>query len=554
MNPDTSITPTAPSISTTAMQNAIDYAKQDPNSSYAQELQKRIQSGQYNDVLKQMGKDTSKYAQPVAPAPIAAPAPTIAQKVGSAIKETASNYEKEVAPAAADVMGEGNIGDAASKLSQLSDTGAPISTDEGKNQAHLTGGAIEDATLGTASDAVRALFAPITAPIHTLIAHSVAQNSGKTVAGEEGNDSPQAVAAREAIANWAKTHPQIAKTVGDAINVGGSTVGSGALDASVGDLATSAKGAIENGVKKGTDTLAAAKDAALGTPEQQATAKATADAAAASANKEGVTSLLKQDPETMTSKMKKDAVDEGRQIQTDTKLGGNEVDYLPTKEVKRAGEVMSDPTQVPDPIKPGDKTNVVVSKVQNAIKVKGADAEKFLEDNPVKLTNKEDLDMFTTMRDSASEVSDKTQMGAYDGQLELFQKQLQKQVAQNGGGYTTANYYKALKGYEDNVASQFKGGKEMLVDPTGVGSAKVRAAADIRTTIRDMIGAKHPEFQPQMYDLASLYEAKDNAIFNASKTTSKSILDKYPKATKVAKIGIELTGLGLLGRAAGAAF
>ena len=58
-------TPQAPAtsggISTTSMQNAINYAKSNPNSSYAMELQTRIQSGQYNDVLKSMGKDVSQY-------------------------------------------------------------------------------------------------------------------------------------------------------------------------------------------------------------------------------------------------------------------------------------------------------------------------------------------------------------------------------------------------------------------------------------------------------------------------------------------------------------
>lgn len=45
----------------TQLQSAIDFAAKNPNDPRSQELQNRIQSGQFNDTLKSMGKDTSRY-------------------------------------------------------------------------------------------------------------------------------------------------------------------------------------------------------------------------------------------------------------------------------------------------------------------------------------------------------------------------------------------------------------------------------------------------------------------------------------------------------------
>lgn len=279
--------------------------------------------------------------------------------------------------------------------------------------------------------------------------------------------------------------------------------------------------------------------------DQTANAKALADATAAK-NKSGVVDLLKQNEDTMTPTMKKEAIDEGRQTITKTKTGGTKVDYAPTKEVTRASEILSDPNEVKNPVSPKDKPDVVYSKVKDAIAEKGDAAEKYLEANPVKITNKEDADLFGGLREKAAKVSTDTEMKAYDEQIKLFQKQLQGR-----GGYDTSNYYKALKDWEQNIADKLPRGKDALLDPTGVANAKIRAASDIRTAVRDMIGDKHPEFKPRMYDLASLYEVKDNSLLNASKESSKNIFEKHPVATKVGallgadKIIKATTGLGI---------
>lgn len=248
------------------------------------------------------------------------------------------------------------------------------------------------------------------------------------------------------------------------------------------------------------------------------------------------TDLISQDPETMTQGMKTQAVEDGRMIETPSK-GGNVVSYKPTAQIERAGNILSDPTQVPNPIEEGDNASTVVAKVKSAISTKGAQAESYLDANPEYVSNKESADMFSSMKQKASRILEPQQLDAYNNQLDLFQKQLEDQTEQSGT-LNTSDYYRALKSYEDNIGSQIARGKDAVIDPTGVGSARIRAAADIRSTVRDMIGTKNPGFQPQMQDIASLYEARDNAIFNASKTKSTTFFGSHPKT----KLGLELAG------------
>lgn len=243
------------------------------------------------------------------------------------------------------------------------------------------------------------------------------------------------------------------------------------------------------------------------------------------------TDLISQDPETMTQGMKNEAVEQGRMVETPSR-GGNAVSYKPTAQIERAGKILSDPAQVSKPIVEGDSASTVVAKVKSAVSSKGAAAEAYLDANPEYVSNKESADMIASMKQKASRVLEPQQLDAYNNQLDLFQKQLEDQSAKSGT-LNTSDYYRALKSYEDNIGNQIARGKDAIIDPTGVGSARIRAAADIRSTVRDMIGEKNPGFQPQMQDLASLYEARDNAIFNAGKTKSTTFLQNHPK-TKIA--------------------
>lgn len=146
------------------------------------------------------------------------------------VGDTAGHYMDNVAPAAKDLMGGGNIGSATEKLAK----------------GDVLGG-VEDATLGTASDAVQAIFAPIAAPLQTLMSHITSAQSADAAAGGKDVllDSPALTAARQAIESWGKQNPQFAKTLGDLFNVGGAALGSGALDTSLSD----AVAPIKNGLK-----------------------------------------------------------------------------------------------------------------------------------------------------------------------------------------------------------------------------------------------------------------------------------------------------------------
>lgn len=181
-------------------------------------------------------------AMGTAPAAPAAPVSTAAPQANP-VEETGSNYMKNVAPAANDLMGGGNIGSAVDKL----------------GKGDIAGG-VEDATLGTASDAVQAIFAPIAAPIQTLLSHmSSAQESDAAAGGHDALlDSPILTGARKAIESWGQQNPQLMKTLSDVFNVGAAATGSGALDTTVSDAATGLKNSL-------TDTAGKVKD--MVTPE-----------------------------------------------------------------------------------------------------------------------------------------------------------------------------------------------------------------------------------------------------------------------------------------------
>lgn len=235
-----------------------------------------------------------------------------------------------------------------------------------------------------------------------------------------------------------------------------------------------------------------------------------------------VENLINPTEEMLTSLQKKEAITQGRQTIKTTKLGGTEVGYTPTAETTRAAEILS------PVVKSGDKPNVVFAKIKSTIATRGAEAESYLAKNPTKITNTEDANVFSAVKAQAEKNLTKSELKAYDEQIKLFQKQLLGKK----GGYTTENYYKALKEWEANIAEHLPKGKEALLDPTGVASAKIHAASDIRKAVRDLISSKHPEFKSKMYDIASLYEAKGNSLQIASKVKSKDFFEKHPSLAK----------------------
>lgn len=235
---------------------------------------------------------------------------------------------------------------------------------------------------------------------------------------------------------------------------------------------------------------------------------------------------VKLTEDVMTKGERLDAINEGRVKPTE--LGGQ--NYEPTATEVRASEILQGKLQN-NPTK--DFTTIT-----KEIETRGKDAERYLNSNAKKISNTEDRQMFETRRAEASKYLTESELKAYDEQVRMFSKQL---VGRDS--FDTYNYYKALKDYEKNVADKLPRGKEALLDPTGVANAKIRAAADVRKVVRDMIGSKHADFREQMYDLMSLYDVKDTVARKVEKLTGNVItrtIKKYPKASTA--IGTAVTG------------
>lgn len=231
--------------------------------------------------------------------------------------------------------------------------------------------------------------------------------------------------------------------------------------------------------------------------------------------------------ETMTKGERLDAIKQGR-MQPTLSGGGK---YVPSETEQNAGKLLQGKL-TSNPVK-----NVAI--VKKEISTQGKAAETYLEQNVQKISNEEDFNAFNAKRTDMAKYSTDSEMKAYNEQIDMFQKQLQDR-----GEYNTANYYKALKDYETNVSSKLAKGKDALLDPTGTASAKLQAAKDVRSVVRDMIGQKNPEFKQKMYDLASLYDAQDNVV---SKAESVGTFGKrHPVLKKTATYGAEAIGAGLL--------
>lgn len=140
------------------------------------------------------------------------------------------NYMSNVSPAAQDVMGKGNIGAAA----------------EDFRSGNILKG-VEEGALGTASDAVQAIFSPIAAPIQSMIQASQkyhAENPDAKVPG--AISSPEIDSAKKTISDWMQQHPTIAKTLGDAFNVGTAVIGGSALEKPVSEVVSGIKNTVSN--------------------------------------------------------------------------------------------------------------------------------------------------------------------------------------------------------------------------------------------------------------------------------------------------------------------
>lgn len=240
---------------------------------------------------------------------------------------------------------------------------------------------------------------------------------------------------------------------------------------------------------------------------------------------------LKNTPETLTAAEEKIASLAGR-VKT-TLTGMKKI--LASDTEKRAAQIL----------KGKISSNVTKNPqvIQNEIATRGAEVEQYLAKNPIKITAEEQSKMFMDRLKTMEKSLDKNQLKAFKNQWDMFIKQIPGR-----GGFTTENFYKALKDYEQNVASNLARGKAALLDPTGVASAKIQGAKMVRDIVRKTISSKHPEFSGKMFDLASLYDVLDTALTKSrqlSGTALSRFAERNPITTKVGT-GAALIGGGLL--------
>jgi len=209
--------------------------------------------------------------------------------------------------------------------------------------------------------------------------------------------------------------------------------------------------------------------------------------------------------------------------------------FEPSATEKRAGEILG------NSVGKNHAKNVPV--IQDAIAQRGKEAEQFLGQNGVPITQNEATTAFGAAKAKASRYLSPEQLKSYDHTIAQFQAELKDvtgtadPLAQN-----TGTYYKALKNFEQNVTARLRTGNEALL--TDSGSAQLQAAKDVRSTVRDIIGQNHPEFKSKMYDLTSLYDALDNTVTKAVKTDT--FAKRFPKTAGALKYGLEAIGAGAL--------
>ena len=249
---------------------------------------------------------------------------------------------------------------------------------------------------------------------------------------------------------------------------------------------------------------------------------------------------LKNTPETLTALEEKAASLVGR---VKTTLGGSKT-VLASETEKRAAQILN------------GKVSGSVTKnpqiIDKEIARRGQEVENFLTKNAKTVSAQEQADMFSRARATMEKYATKTELKAYDEQMRTFLKQIPGR-----GGYTTDNFYKALKEFEQNVTRNLPKGKQALLgDSQGIGSARIRAAQDIRRVVRDMIGQKHPEFKGKMFDLASLYDVLDTALTKSRQFDTTGIRKFFNSATKIGATGgaTYLLGKKLLGGNSGQSF
>lgn len=432
---------------------------------------------------------------------------SLAKGTNNVVNQTASNYGSDI-NAARDKIGSSISG------------GADTMSKGGLG--NVAKGALQ-ASLGTAAGGVQAIFAPLAAPIQTLIHHS---NAGTLPV------APEVQKAHQALSDWATQHPEIARTVGDAFTVGTAAMGSGALDATVSDTVNAAKGGLEKGAL-------AVRDATVGTPEARAASQATAQAAKAAQAQEVIRqSAIKDATPVYNPKLISDPFVNGvPRIQGGKGLtGGREV--TPTPLNTRAGEALSKVPNYPATGTALDKYNAVQPEIAAQAKA----LTKSLESENILRPPKE---IVKIVNDAVRGVSDESLLlQKADPAIAQYMRVAKNAVATNDG--TLAGELKVRQAMD----AAYKNARGKLA----FGDSKISALDEIHTAARDALNkdmiekAQNTDVKASLQTQWDLNRGADELLAKAEAEGNSKIeqlMKANPVTTKVLKAGVKATGLGL---------
>lgn len=204
---------------------AIEYAKQNPNSAYATELRTRIESGKLNTELQTAG--LNQYIP----------------------KNSTQNPETPQQSTYLDRVKEGYT-QGAQDVTKAVQTGADAQTDPNKN-AIQKAGALAETGLNTVGGVAKAAFTPITAALEPAVKPLI----------EKITSIPGVANKVSELSAWATKHPQAATDLNSVVNIAGLGVG-GAAENVAKDVAIKTGEGIS---KAASDVAKVGKDIVIGT-------------------------------------------------------------------------------------------------------------------------------------------------------------------------------------------------------------------------------------------------------------------------------------------------
>lgn len=447
------------------------------------------------------------------------------------VEETGSNYMSDVAPAAQDVndLAKDFSGGAVDDGAQEGNFGKGVDEMSKGGIANVAGG-VEKAGLGVASDAAQAIFAPIAAPIQMLLSHvgkANATGNDPDPAAAEVN-SPEAQAARASISSWAAAHPDLAKTLGDAFNVGTAALGSGALDTSVSDAA--------NAVTKPITDAAKSMDINIDTPMTPPDAAPPGAPTATPPDLEKISDMISPKP---TIAQAKQAMTEGRLFNgsdpTLLKAGSGPQIAASTQQAASAqtiGRLIPGADSMDEPTLYGalkDKISETAQTLKPQMEATPIKPETVsaVKDNWASLKKTQIEDALATDEPNVTKMQSN------------FQKFLNKSASGNMN-----DLWETAKGYDDSIKANVKAATDS--SPHELQMAKdiwLQNRGILRDAINDTANGMGKTSQTAFKDMRDMYEGQ-NGLLSKAKATGEgapSKLEQFGKTKtgKALKYGAE---------------